>query len=390
MLPLAAASVLLAAASGALELVIQLFLKDRDAATILISSVSSLSSVGVVVGSLFWGRVSDRVGRRGLLIVTAVGTAVGTALMIPLPSDAVVLGSAFLRSFMEIGFASVALAAVSGTSASTRRGKNLSYVSSSRSLGLAVGAVGAGLVLESLAFSRTFLAAGVFPLAAAALLFALPRESKRAPRERVSTRAVFRSAGLTDLYVGTIVRQIGISGAYSLIYVYMATLGIPPGTMGMVSGLNRISQVGATVVFGLVVDRVGRRRVFMWGFALSVAIPLVVAFSRDVAGMAVAYVLIGLTYSALYIGSTAHIGDRVPAAQLGTMLGLFETARGVGGFIGPTIAGAIAPALGLRGMLYVMAAVSGVALVVMVVSRRRARSTPSGRDEVGRRREGRR
>lgn len=128
------------------------------------------------------------------------------------------------------------------------------------------------------------------------------------------------------------------------------------------------------VVLGLVVDRIGRRRVFMCGFGLSVLIPLVTAFSHGVAGMAVAYVLIGLTYSALYIGSTAHIGDRVPTAQLGTMLGLFETARGVGGFIGPIVAGAITPVLGLRGMMYAMAGVSAVALVVMVVSRRRAPS----------------
>ncbi|MDD5646402.1 MAG: MFS transporter [Candidatus Bipolaricaulis sp.] len=371
--PLAAASVLLAAASGGLEILVQLFLQARGAPTILISSVSSLASVGVVLGSLFWGRLSDRLGRRGLLIVTALGVVVGTGLMVPLPSDAVVLGSAFLRAFMEIGFAAVALATVSSASAPAQRGRRLSYVSSSRSLGYAIGAVGAGVLLESLAFSRSFLAVSVLPLVAGAVLFLLPHEGRQQRQERVSARAAFRSAGLTDLYVGTILRQMGTSGVYSLIYVYMASIHISPATMGLMSALNRISQVGAMVLFGLVVDRIGRRRVFMLGFALSVLVPLVVALSRGVTGMAVAFLLIGLTYSALYIGSTAHIGDRVAPEQLGTMLGLFETARGVGGLVGPTVAGAIASSIGLNGMMYVMAGICGVAVAVMVGHRRRGR-----------------
>lgn len=107
----------------------------------------------------------------------------------------------------------------------------------------------------------------------------------------------------------------------------------------------------------------------MLGFALSALTPCVFTIAHDTAGMALGYAVLGLSFSSLYIGSTSHIGDRVPAGRQGTMLGLYETSRGVGGFIGPLIAGAITPLLGYKGMFFTMAAIAGGGFLVMFVRR---------------------
>jgi MFS family permease len=149
----------------------------------------------------------------------------------------------------------------------------------------------------------------------------------------------------------------------------MDDLGISPIVMGSVSSLNTLTQVLALVGFGWVADRVGRRKVFLLGFGLSALLPCLLAVSSNVAMMALSYTVLGLAFSSLYIGSTAHIGDRVPVERQGTMLGLFEMARGFGGLLGPLLAGAIVPLVGFRGMFLTMAGVSGTGFLLVVGER---------------------
>lgn len=308
-----------------------------------------------------------------MLVLTALGVAVGVGMLVPLPSSSVVIGSSFLRAFMDVGFAAVALAIVSSASAEARRGRNLSYISSARSLGFAMGALGGGVLLEMLGFRNAFALMAVLPIAALLFVAVLPSGARPKGARRQAAWALLRSTGLTDLYVGTILRQVAINGAFSLLYVYMAILGIPPGMMGAVSALNTLTQVLALVLFGFVADRIGRRRVFLLGFALSALVPCILAVATNVIWMAAAYVTLGLSFSSLYVGSTAHIGDRVPQERQGTMLGLYETSRGLGGVVGPLVAGALAPMAGFRGMFLAMGGIAVLSFLVMFVGRFRVR-----------------
>ena len=177
-LPLAASAVLVAVASGGLGLLVQLFLKERGATTFLISVASSLGSVGVLVGSYFWGSLSDRAGRRGFLILTALGVAGAIAVLIPLPGNGVIVATSFARAFMDVGFASMSLVMISAASAATTRARGMSYNSSARSLGFALGALGAGVLLEKLGYRNGFLVMALLPMVGATLLLRLPREPK--------------------------------------------------------------------------------------------------------------------------------------------------------------------------------------------------------------------
>ncbi|MEI6171734.1 MAG: MFS transporter, partial [bacterium] len=368
-LPLAMSAVSVAVASGGLGMLVQLFLKERGATTFLISVASSLGSVGVLAGSYFWGRLSDRAGRRGLLVLTALGVAAAIAVLIPLPGNGVIVATSFARAFMDVGFASMSLAMISAASAATTRARGMSYNSSARSLGFALGALGAGILLERLGYRNGFLVMALLPMVGATLLLRLPREPRPVAHPRQLAWRARREAGLTRLYIGTILRQFGTNGAFALLYVYMYDLGISPIVMGSVSSLNTLTQVLALVGFGWVADRVGRRKVFLLGFGLSALLPCLLAVSGSVAMMALSYTVLGLAFSSLYIGSTAHIGDRVPVERQGTMLGLFEMARGFGGLLGPLLAGAIVPLVGFRGMFLTMAGVSGTGFLLVVGER---------------------
>ncbi len=369
-LPLASSAILVAFASGGLGLLVQLFLKERGATLFLISATSSLASVGVLVGSYFWGKLSDRAGRRGFLILTSVGAAATIGALVPLPGNGVIVATSFARAFMDVGFASMSLAMISAASGASTRARGMSYNSSARSLGFALGAMGAGALLERLGYRNGFLVMALLPMVAALIVaLRLPREARPTPMPRQLPWHALREAGLTRLYAGTILRQFSANGAFALLYVYMDDLGISPILMGTVSSLNTLTQVVALVGFGWLADRVGRRKVFLLGFGMSTLLPCVLAVSANVPMMALSYLILGISFSSLYIGSTAHIGDRVPIERQGTMLGLFEMARGLGGLLGPLLAGAIVPLVGYQGMFFTMAAVAGIGFLLVIGER---------------------
>ena len=141
--------------------------------------------------------------------------------------------------------------------------------------------------------------------------------------------------------------------------------------MGMARATNHALQVPAMLLFGQLADRVGRRGIFVLGFGLSALVPVAFGVADSAWGMAAGFLILGVAFSALYVGSTAHIGDRVPAESQGAMLGLYESSRGLGGVLGPLIAGAIAPVVGFRHMFFVMAGIAATGFLLVVFRRDR-------------------
>ena len=376
-IPLAASGLFISISVGGLGLVVQLYLKSLGASTFLIGLVSTFNSIGLLFGAWLWGTVSDHVKRRRLLAFLSLGLAALIAVLILLPPVGFVLGTALARFLFFAGFGTISIAVISATSREERRGKNLSYISSARALGFAVGNVAAGVVLELLGFRNAFAVCAALPLVAFALLAFLPSENPVRAREKVAAWKAIFSAGVVDLFVATMLRQMSTFGTFALLYVYMDSIGISPGVMGAISASNTATQVLALLFFGWLADRVGRRPIFMLGFSLSILTPLTFVFAANVAGMVAGYVTLGFAFSSMYVGATAHIGDRVPHERHGQMMGLYDSSRGLGGLFGPVLAGLTVPLIGFKGMFAVMAGIAALGLLVMVLGQIARRRTVS-------------
>jgi MFS family permease len=370
-LPLSIASALAMAATGGMRLLVQLFLDSIGATSLVIGLVGSLDALGMLAGSFAWGAMSDRLRRRPLLLAAMGGLALTCAVFVFLPPSSVALPASLLQAFARTGFAAMGMAMISAVSIAGRRGRNLSYLTSASALGFALGGGIMGFVLDAVGFRWSFLVATMLPALGLVSLLFLPHEPPMLPSERQTAWRMALRAGLAPLYVGTMLRQMAIHGTFALIFVYMAAEGIPAGLMGVVAAANMATQTLAMMLFGRLADRIGRRRVFVLGFALSAVVPCVFALADAAWSMALGFVLLGLSFSSLYMGSTAHIGDRIPEARQGTMLGLFESVRGMGGIVGPILAGAIRPAIGFEGMFLVMAAIAALGLIVILVRKGR-------------------
>ncbi|TFH08465.1 MAG: MFS transporter [Candidatus Atribacteria bacterium] len=370
-IPLAASTLFVAISLGGIGLIVQLYLDSLNTPVFLISLTTTIHGVGMMVGSWLWGTVSDYVKRRRLLAFLTFGMAASMATLIALPSLGIVLTAAFVRSVMFAGTGVVAIAVVSASSLAERRGKNLSYISSARSLGFAMGSILAGVALAGLGFRYSFVLFAALPLAAFAAVWFLPNENPIVRKEKIGAWKAIFSSGLFDLYLATALRQMAIFGTFALLVVYMKSIGIAVSVIGLIGASNTATQVLANLLFGWLADRIGRRRIFMLGFFLSAVTPLFFVLASNVYGMICGYVSLGLSFSSMYAGSTAFIGDRVPEERQGQMLGLYESSRGLGGLFGPVLAGILVPTIGYDGMFLVMSGIAAAGFLVLYIGRMR-------------------
>lgn len=336
----------------------QLYLKDLQAAPIVISLLTSFIWMGALIGSTMWGTLADRYSRKLLLLLILISSAVATGSLALLLPPTGVLPVVFLRMLMVTGLAPVTMAIVSAASTIDHRGRDLSYLSASRSTGSALGKIIAGFLLAGLGYRLSFFSLALLPIVACLFLLFLPRTEGAGKKERQSLSTSLRTGGLNGLYLSGALRQMGTSGTASLIFVYMATLGIPVGIMGTINAVGAGTSVLGMLVFGRLSDLLGRKTIFAFGFGISALVPVIFAFSKGSWGIALGYFVLGMSFSSLYAGSTSYIGDRTPMERQGTMFGLFVSSRGVGGVIGPLIAGALTPLVGFRGMFIVMAGIA--------------------------------
>ncbi|RLE38344.1 hypothetical protein DRJ12_01615 [Candidatus Acetothermia bacterium] len=361
--PLVSIASLSSAAGGSMMLA-QLYLKTITPSPVAISLLTSFMWLGTLIGSGGWGTLADRYPKRMLLGTILGMSALATAslgILLPVPG---VLTVAFIRVLMVSGISPIALAIISAHSTMANRGRNMSYFTSSQSLGSALGSITAGFLLAMVGYRYGFIALAGLPLVAMLLVPSIPR-TEAAVQARVKRVQLIKRNGLSGLYVGSILRQMGTTGSASLIYVYMATLGIPAGTMGTVNAVSPITSILGMPLFGRLADRVGRRAVFCIGFGLSALVPLVFAMAKSAWVMVLGYMTLGIAFSSLYTGSAAYIGDRIPVESQGAMLGLFDSSRGLGGVLGPLVAGAITPVLGFRGMFLTMSGIAAIGFILV-------------------------
>ncbi len=369
-LPLVGIAALSSAAGGSMMLA-QLYLRHLTSSPVAISLLTSFMWMGMLIGPGVWGSLADRYSKRlliGIILVTGAVTTGSLGILLPVVG---VLAVAFFRVVMVTGVTPITLSIISTHSTTARRARNLSYLTSSQSLGSALGSIFAGFLLAAVGFRYGFIALAGLPLIAILLMPLVPAargaNHVHSPRVRL-----IKYNKLGGLYIGGILRQMGTTGSASLIFVYMASLGIPAGAMGTVNAVGPTVSILGMLAFGRLADRVGRRAVFCLGFGLSAIVPLVFAAAHSAAVMACGYLALGISFSSLYTGSTAYIGDRIPMENQGAMLGLFDSSRGLGGVIGPVVAGSIAAAAGFTGMFIAMSVIAALGFILVLFGTRRA------------------
>jgi MFS transporter, AAHS family, benzoate transport protein len=368
--------------------------------------VITIGLVGMMIGALLVGQITDRVGRRAALIGAVAGFSLLTLLCAFAP-NAIVFGVLrFLAGLGLGGCLPTAIAMVNEFTRAGRSGRATTTVMTGYHVGAVVTAALAIVVIPSLGWEWMFVIGGVpglllvplmlrsLPESAAFLLSQGRREEAAAVAERYGLEAPAApdpgrddvqggaSGRLADLFTGGYLRNtmaVALASFMGLLLVYGLNTWLPTimreadYELGAALAFLLVLNVGAIVgllVAGRVADRIGVRTAGIAWFAGAALFLALLSVRLPTGGIYAMVFLTGCFVFSAQVLVYAFVSANHPPQIRATALGWSAGAGRIGAIVGPVVTGALyAAGLAFPWGFYVFAAVGLVGALGMVLAR---------------------
>lgn len=352
--------------------ILPLWAEEFGASPTQIGLLTATYSLMQLIFAPVWGRLSDRVGRRPVILVTLAGSAV-SALLIGLAGTLWVLFLA--RALNGISGASYAAAQAYVADVTTReeRAKGMGMIGAAFGLGFILGpAIGA--LFSTIDSSAPFFAAAA--LAAANLAFAwrrLPEPPRPAhPVARTSRLELLRRA-LAGRELGPLVwlsfvatfAFVGMESTFALLGD--RRFGYDAVDMGLLFAYVGVAAaVGQGFLVGRLVARHGEYRVMLAGLTGTAAGLALLAAAHSLVVLLVALLVLGVASGLAFATVAALISHATPAADQGGVLGVTASTSAAARIVGPVTAGVLFQHLEPGAPLVLGAALTAACLLLAV------------------------
>lgn len=332
---------------GMIVPLLQVYARDYHASGVTIGWLMAVFSLMQLVFSPFWGRVSDRIGRKPVLLIGLFGSFGSYLLFAFADSIPLLFASRIFAGFFGANIAT-AQAYVADVTTPENRAKGMGLIGAAFGIGFVFGPpIGGWLAHVSPSAPGLFAAA----LSLCAFLFGATRlkESHRpgdpSARRTFGLPDVKRALGsgrLAALMVGYFVITACFS-SFESTYFNLGRIVLEYETWQMGLLLGAAGLFSAAVQGGMIhrlVKRHGER-------ALLVAGPLLlglgyfgVAYAEQVAPFLGASLVVGLAYGLCNPPLTALLSKNAAPAAQGATLGIAQSFSSLGRVVGPLAAGA--------------------------------------------------
>lgn len=328
-----------------------------------------------------WGRLSDRYGRRPMIITGLVMSAVSYLLFEQASTVWLLFGS---RIFQGIGAGTngVVQAYLSDTVPAERRSQALGWLTAAASAGVMLGPAVASLAKSYSTIGPGYVAAGLCLLNAisAWILLPEPRRHRDAPPRGASPGATRRAFGevlrrpsgrigaLIWIYAAGMMAFMAMNGILAL---YLdVRFGVTEANIGwFYTYVGGVSLLMRSLVLGPIVRRLGEVRLMRIGALTVGAGLLALSLATDIPQLALAAFLTPVGTAFLFPTTTSLVSGRAPDNETGTVLGVQQMVGGVSRMLGPMWAGLAFQHLGIRSPFWIAAALMVCAFFFAAVVR---------------------
>ena len=346
----------------------------------------SLYGAGAFAGGFAGGWLSDRTGRRPVLLASLAGAAVPVALLPVAPTYAGVALCAFAFGLLAEMYRPAVSAAVADMLPEDRQPRAYAIVYWAINLGAAVGPALGGLIAAR-SYAGLFWLEGATLLGYAAIvLVAVPEtqpeaDDAGAAGRALSLRPLARDAALAALAAVVLLVGVGFFQLFSALPLTMAAAGMSELEFGLVVTVNG----GLIVLIGLpVAAYVGQRltTALVPGAVFLVAVGLALTGVAETFGAFVAFAVVWTLGEMAFLPVVPTIVARLAPVELrGSYQGVYHASWGLAKAIGPALGGLVLTAAGSTALWLGAGALAGIAaallLGLMPVLRRRFSTPPA-------------
>ena len=329
-----------------------------------ISGAMTLSFIAMAVASIAWGALSDRVGPRIVVLTGSILLAASLALASRAPSliafqliFGLVAGVATAAMFAPM------MACVTGWF-DTHRSLAVSLVSAGMGMAPIVMSPFVAWLVTVLDWRTSLLiVAGVAAavMIPASLLVRRPpaletdhvaAHAGQDPQHAMSVGQALRSPPFIILVLTNFFCCATHSGPIFHTVSYAITCGIPTVAAVSIYSVEGLAGMGGRVVFGILGDRLGAKRVLVSGLLLQAFGALAYAFAYRLGEFYAVAALFGFIYAGVMPLYAVLARENFPLRMMGTVIGGTAMAGSLGMALGPLAGGLIYDAVGSYSWLY--------------------------------------
>ncbi|HIC7211936.1 MFS transporter [Burkholderia stabilis] len=353
-----------------------------------ISGAMTLGFIAMAFASMAWGSLSDRIGTRAVVVTGAVLLSASLALASRAPSLL-----AFQLTFgLAVGGATAAvfapmMACVTG------------WFDTHRSLAVSLVSAGMGMAPMTMSPLAAWLVSAhgwrtsmlLIAALAAAVMIPASLLVRRAPALEGTHAAAPPADAPGAMSVGDALRSPQFmvllltnffccathSGPIFHTVSYAVTCGIPLIVAVSIYSVEGLAGMGGRIVFGILGDRIGAKRMLVTGLLAQALGALGYYFVRTLDGFYAVATLFGFIYAGVMPLYSVLARENFPLRMMGTVIGGCAMAGSLGMAAGPVAGGLIVDTFGSYGWLYIGSFAIGVgAFLIAMMFRPFAKTRP--------------
>lgn len=311
----------------------------------------------MAVISPVWGALSDRVGRKPMMLRSAFGMAMVVWLMGLVTSPWQLLGLRLLQG-LAAGFIPAATAYMAASVPREKAGQALGLLSTGNVAGSILGPLVGGLLANWVGYRPIFFITSVTCLLGGAIVLWTIRE-QFTPQPRPQGTGLVRDLALVRQYPVVLsmllvfyLTMASMLTSQPILVRFLRLLDSPESWLPFLSGLMFSVTGVATLItaplVGRLSDQMGSKRLLQICLGGAAATFLLQGLVTTAWQMAVLRFALGLFTGGLLPAANSLIARTVPREMQGRIFGLVSSFMFLGNFSGPLIGGAVAATLGLR------------------------------------------
>jgi MFS family permease len=332
------------------------------------------AAVGAVLSRLFLGTLTDRVGRKPVMLVGGILAGVSSVLYGLAHTIPVLVAACALSGIGIAAFTTGFQALLADLAPPERRGEVLGWGGNSMALAALVGPLAGDWITLHQGFPVTFGAAALAG-ALCTLASVMIREPSREARRAIGAaplQGLQETLALRNVRVGiAAVSPMGMAFGAMITFWPLVAHQVQLNTVGAFYSVYALGQLAVQTLAGRLSDRIGRGRVMLPGmFLAGMAFASIPLGRSDAASLLVAFACgagLGIARPAI----DALVLDGVPITLRGTAVAVEFTLNDVWVGLGSALLGPLASAAGYNAMYAVAGTACVVVAGVLFVFRRR-------------------
>jgi DHA1 family multidrug resistance protein-like MFS transporter len=343
-----------------------IYVVDLGASYTLLGIIVSIYGAVQLVTQIPIGRLSDRIGRKGLIILGLITFTVMPPLYIYATSAYLLIPIRMLGGVGASAVWPLAMALIIEQADAQGRGAAMGWYNASFYSALAFGPLIGGVLYDLFGLEAPFFFWSLLGLASILIVSIKVKEPER--REVLSETAIagIKEGLILPGYMTTflaccgVVLWMGIVGGFNFTMLpsYASGLGLSTIEVGLLYLVYGGTMALSNIYFGKQADRGRRKRLIVLSCLLGTVSFGLLIFAQSLLQAVLLLAALGTSLGIGNPAAAALIADTTCPSRRGEIFGIFNTARMTGVVIGPLIAGLTADMYGVDGAIVAFTAIA--------------------------------